>query len=151
MLLGPIEIFGIQSCLARGDICIGWINQRCPLDEFPEEVQNEEDRNANICGKEISSIPVLVMLANKDVEAVEKDDKREEDKSDPGKVWLEGGLEHKCISINTLGLKRSMELDVGNADGAPGKEGSNGGQVLEPFKDLSWTSRADRQIRETGD
>jgi len=28
-----------------------------------------------------------------------------------------------------------VELDVGDADGAPGEEAGDGGEVLEPFKD----------------
>jgi len=39
-----------------------------------------------------------------------------------------------------------MELDVGPANGAPGKEGGDGGQVLEPREDESWSTRSDRQI-----
>jgi len=94
-----------------------------------------------------SDIPVLdAVRRNKDVKTVEDDDHGEEDEGSPGEVGLEGRLEHQGVAVNTLCLERGVELDVGHADGAPGEERGDGGQVLEPIEDESWSTGSDRQI-----
>lgn len=89
-----------------------------------------------------------MMLADEDVEAIEEDDEGEEDQGGPGRIGLEPGLEHKGITINTLRFQCVIELDVGYADRAPGKQAGNGSQVLEPGKHLGWTARLDGEVRE---
>jgi len=94
VLLRPVEILGIQSCLAGCDIRVGCMDEVSPLEDLPEEVEEEKDWDANVGSKEVSDIPILVVLANKDIEAVEENDQREEDQGNPGQIGLEVRLEH---------------------------------------------------------
>ena len=44
-----------------------------------------------------------------------------------------------------------MELDVGDADGTPGEEDGNGGQVLEPGEGRGRAAWSDREVCEAAD
>ncbi len=68
-------------------------------------------------------------------EAVEKDDEAKVDQGSPGQEWLHGALENESVAVNALGIEGLLEIDVGNADAAPGEELGNGDQVLEPGED----------------
>ncbi len=57
-----------------------------------------------------------MVLTNEDIESIEDDDYSEIEESEPGSVWLEFALKNEGVTINALGLKRLMELDVGNAN-----------------------------------
>jgi hypothetical protein len=94
---------------------------------------------------------VRVMLSNKHVEAVEEDDHDEVDQGEPGSVWLEMTLEDKSVAVNPLGFEGLVELEIGNADRAPGEEGGNGSQVLEPCENNRWATRADGKEGKEGD
>lgn len=74
------------------------------------------------------------MLANEDVESVEDNDHGKVDQGEPSSVWLELALEDKCITVNALGEESLVELDIRDADRAPGEQRSNSRQVLEPLE-----------------
>jgi len=148
VLFRPVEILGIQSCLTRCDIRVGCIDEVSPLEDLPEEVEDEEDWDADVGSEEVSNIPMLVARANKDIEAVEDNDQAEEDQGNPGQIGLEVRPEHQGVTVNALCLEGGVELDVGQANGAPSEEGGDGGQVLEPCEDESWSTISDRQIRQ---
>ena len=96
-------------------------------------------------------IPMRVVLANKHIKAIEHDDHGEIVESEPRSVWLESGLEHKSIAVDSLRLERLVELDVGDADRAPCEKRGDGDQVLEPSEDGCRATRVDRQVCEGGD
>lgn len=86
------------------------------LHDLPEYIEEKEDGYPNVRSKEIGDVPVLMMLANKDVKTVEKDDQGKIGESCPCSVWLEVTLKHQGVSVNSLRLECLMELDVGKAD-----------------------------------
>jgi len=114
------------------------------LEDLPKRVKAEEDGNTEICRQEFANIPVRVMFAHEDIESVEDDDDGEENERSPGGIWLEFAFEYKGVSVNPLGLERVVETQIRNAYGAPGEEGRNGGQVLEPLESGRGTSRSNR-------
>lgn len=76
-----------------------------------------------------------MVLSNEDVESVEDDDDGEVREREPSGIWLELALEHERVAVHSLGLECLVELDVREADRAPGEERGDGGQVLEPAED----------------
>jgi len=132
--VGPLSILSIQGRLSGCNIGVFWLDYWRPLENLPEAIEEEEDRDADVGGQEIRYIPVLMVLANKDVETVKEDNEGKEDEGCPSGVWLEMTLEYKSVAINALSIERLVKLDVSKADGAPGEEASNGGQVLKPTK-----------------
>lgn len=70
------------------------------------------------------------------------DDDGEVGKGEPGGVGLERALEHQLVAINTLRLQGVVELDVRQADGAPGEELRDRGQIVEPEEDDIGSARA---------
>lgn len=53
-----------------------------------------------------------MMLSNKDVESVEKDDHCKVGKGKPSGIWLELALEDKSIPVHSLSVERLVELDI---------------------------------------
>lgn len=51
-LSGPQSIQGIQGGLSGGDICVCWADRSRPLEDLPEDIEDKEDWDANVCGKE---------------------------------------------------------------------------------------------------
>lgn len=105
-------------------------NKPRALENLPPEEKCKEDRNPNVRSDEVIDVEGVA----EGVEAVEDDDDGEEGESAPGNVGLEGGSEHQGLAIDALGLEGLVELDVGDADRAPGEEAGDGGKVLEPFE-----------------
>lgn len=60
------------------------------------------------------------------------------------------GLEDERVAVDTLCLEGPVEAEVGDADGAPGEELGNGGEVLEPLEDDGGTL-GDGEVGEEGD
>ena len=150
-LLGPVSILCIQSCLACCDVGVGGVDPVGSLEDLPESVQQEEDWNADVGCEEAGDAPVGVMLANKDIEAIEDDYHSEVEKRKPRCVWLESTLEDKSVAINSLGFERFVELNVGDADRAPCEEGGNSDQILEPSENYAGPTWANREVCESGD
>lgn len=91
-----------------------------------------------------------VIFADKDIKPIEDNNEGEVDEREPSCVWLEPGPEYKSVTVNTLCLQCLVELHICNTDRAPGEEGGNGGQVLEPVEGCgSPTAGIDGEIRET--
>jgi hypothetical protein len=106
----------------------------------------------NECGREhTGDTPVRVVLANKDIKAVEENDDGEVDEGEPGGVWLETTLEDKSVAINSLRLERLVEPYIGEADRAPCEKGGDGDQVLEPTEDCRRATGANGQVCQSGD
>lgn len=69
-------MFCVQRSLARPDICVGRVDEARALGNLPYEVQEEEDDDTNVGGKEIGKLFRAPMFLSKDLEAVENDDPR---------------------------------------------------------------------------
>jgi len=149
--LRPIAVLGIQCGFSALDISIGWVNPLGTLEDLPEKEHEDVDWYTDIGGKEVANIPVRVVLANEDVESGKDDDQAKEDQSEPCSVWLESGLEDQGVTVDSLILECLVELDVGNADGDPGPEGSDGNNVLEPGESLGGTTFSDGKVSKTCD
>jgi len=93
---------------------------------------------------------VRVVLAGENIETIEKNDDYKVEESGPGGVWLEAALEYQSVAVNSLRLEGLVELDVGDADGAPSEEGGNGRQILEPVEHDGRSTRRDREIGQAG-
>lgn len=93
-----------------------------PLQNLPENIQQEKNRCADVGREETRDVPVGIVFAHEDVEAVEDDDDDEEPEGSPGEVGLEGRFEDEGVSVYALGGEGFVELDVGYADTAPGEE-----------------------------
>ena len=137
----------VQRRLAGGDVRLGSRDPPGPLEDLPEQEQGEIDRYAHIGRDEIVQIKALGR-AGEDVEAVEQCDEREEDETEPCRVWLESRLEDEGVAVDTLCFERGVELDVGDGDGHPGEEVGDGGQVLEPGEDSGGAGRAGHVCQE---
>ena len=111
-LHGPVQVSRIQSRFAGVEVHIDGVDEPGALDQFPGEEEDEEDRDADIGGDEVVDAEGVA----EGVEAVEDDDHGEEDQGGPGGVGLEGGFEHESVSVDSLGFKGFVELDVGDAD-----------------------------------
>ncbi len=144
-LLGPVCISCVKSRLSGVNVCLGGIDPMRALVDLPEAVQEEVDGDSDVRGDE-----VLVAPRRPDIEAVEDDDNGEEEEGGIREVWLEWRLEDKGIAVNALSLEGLVELDIRNADTAPGEETGDGCQVLEPGEDDVCTAGA-RHIRQEGD
>jgi len=148
-LLWPLAVLGIESGFTSRDVGVSRVDERSPLENFPECVEDEEDRNAQIGSEEIGDGPVRVVFANKDIKSIEDDNDGEVGEGKPGSVWLEPGLENKSVAVNPLSFECLVELYVCNANRAPGEEGCNSGQVLEPVeRSCSTTVGIDGEIGE---
>ncbi len=130
MSLWPVD--RIQRRFARVQIRLGAADEVSALEDAPEQVQAEINWNADV----VSDEALVIETWSECIEAVEKDDQAEEDSCCVGKVRLEGGLQGELIAIDALCLTRIVKPDVCNVDGHPGEERGNGGEVLEPLKDL---------------
>jgi len=53
VLLGPVEVFGVQGCLASCDIRVGVLDDMSALEDLPEEVEGEEDWDADVGSEEV--------------------------------------------------------------------------------------------------
>ena len=84
-----MQIRGVKSRLAGMEIDIRRVEPLGALEDFPEEVEDEEDGDADVVGDEV----VDVECGAEDVEAVENDDDGEEGEGRPRGVGLEGRLE----------------------------------------------------------
>lgn len=126
-----MQVSRIQGRFTGVEVHVDRADEPGALDELPGEEEDEEDGDADVGGNEI----VDAEGSAEGVEAVEDDDHGEEDKGGPGGVGLEGGLEHESVPVNPLGLEGFVELDVGDADTAPGEQPGDGGKVLEPCED----------------
>lgn len=143
MALRPLD--SVEGSLASEQVGFGSTNSTSALEHLPEDVEEEVNGDSDVIGDEV----LVAEAAGPDIEAVEEDDDREEHQRDPGEVRLEGGLEDEGVAVNTLGLESSVEANVRNADGNPGEEGGNGGQVLEPGEDGVGAGRAGHVGEET--
>jgi hypothetical protein len=137
----PGDLFGpnlsIKGCFSTPDVGVGWLDKLGALEYLPERVEQEENGHTNVSSEEISELtgsPLAGM--GEDSKAVEEDDQTKVDQGEPSKVWLIRRPEHQSLAINTLRNESLAELDVGNANAAPGEELGNGGEVLEPQKDV---------------
>lgn len=63
---------------------------------------------------------------------------------------MPGGFEHERVAGYALRRKRAVELDVCQADGHPGEEAGDGGEVLEPGEDCGGAGGAG-EVGEEGD
>jgi len=106
------------------------------LEESPEKIQAEIDRDADIIGDE----SLIFKFGREGDESVEHNDDAEESEGRICEIRLERRLEDEGIPINALGLERSVEFDVCHRDGGPGEKSGDGGQILEPGKDGAGTS-----------
>ena len=122
-------IRSIKGCLSSVDVRLRRVNPVRALEDFPERIQEEIDGDSNVRGDE-----VLVAPWRPDVEAVEDDNEGEVDEGEVGEVWLEGRLEDEGVAVDALGFEGLVELNVCEADAAPGEETGDCGQVLEPFE-----------------
>lgn len=142
-LYRPVLILGIKRSLSSRDISVRRLVHLRALEDLPECEQQEEDWDTDICGKEIRYVPSTVVRASKDCESIEDDDHGEVSEGGPSCIWLEMTLEDQGITINSLRLEGMVEENVRNADRAPREQGGNGGQILEPCKDQSWSTISD--------
>lgn len=119
----------IQRRLAAENIRLSRINPLSPLEELPEHVQQEINRDPDVRRDEVVDVE-----RPEDVEAIEQDDDAEEDQGGPGNIGLEGRAEDQSVAVDALGFEGFVELDVGDADADPGEEAGDSGEVLEPFE-----------------
>lgn len=120
----------VQRRLPSGDVRLRARDPLRPLEDFPESIQREVNRDTDVCSDE-----AVLIKGPKGVEAVEKSDDGEENQREPRGIWLEGGFEDQGVAVDALGLEGGVEADVGNGDGHPGEERGDGDEVLEPFED----------------
>lgn len=120
----------IQRGLARRDIRLGGIHPLGPLEDLPEEVEQEVDGDADVVCDEVVDAEGL-----ENVEADEEGDYGEEEEGEPGEVGLHRGFEDEGVAVDALGFEGLVELDVGDQDGHPGREVGKGDEVLEPDED----------------
>lgn len=138
---------GVQTGLSGEYVGLGGVHPLGALEDLPEEEEAEVDGDSDIVGDEA----VDLEAAGDGVETVEEDDQAEEDEAEPGEVRLEGGLENEGIAINALRTKGLVELDIGNANRAPGEDGADGSQVLEPRECLTGACGSGREVGEEAD
>jgi len=58
-LLGPLAVLSVKSCLTGSDIGITTLDDRRSFEDLPEAVENEENRYANVGGKEVYGMLVF--------------------------------------------------------------------------------------------
>lgn len=142
MSLWPV--LAINCCLTRPDISLSRLDKGWTLEDLPEQVKDDENRNANIRSDEVVDCPIAL---GEDVPTIEEDDDGEEAQGKNREVWLERRTERHVLLLYTLCLQRSAETDRGYADRNPSPQVGNGCQVQEPTKDLC-RAGADSQVAE---
>ena len=136
----------VQRGLAGVQIRLRGFDNLGTLEDFPEEVEAEEDGDADVGGDKV----VHVEGGAPAVEAVEDDNEGEVDESGIGGVWLPRRLEDQGVAVDALSFEGGVEADVGNADTGPGEETGDGGEALEPLEGHVGAGRA-AQVRQEGD
>ncbi len=63
-----------------------------------------------------SDVPILMMLPNKYIESVEKDDHCKVREGEPSGIWLELASEDKSIPVHPLSVERLVKLDIRNTN-----------------------------------
>lgn len=126
----PLGICRIQRRFTGMNIRLVRPDEFRPLEDLPERVKGEVDRDAHVSGDEPMDVE-----GTEGVEAVEQGDHAEEAEGEPGRVGLKGRSEDEGAAIDPLGLERGVEADVGGRDAHPGYEGGDCDDVLEPFED----------------
>jgi len=144
-LLGPD--LGIQRRLATPNIRLTSLDEARPLDDLPDNIQDEENRDTDISRDKVINGPAAL---GEDRKAVEENNDGKVDEREPSGVRLPLALEDERVAVHALGLERGVEADVGDANAAPGEELGYGGEVLEPSEDVVGASR-DRQVGEQTD
>ena len=102
----------VQCSLTGIQVCFRRVPPLCPLQDLPEEEQEEVDWHANV----VSDEAIDIEAASNRVEAVEEDNQAEKRKADPSQIRLERRLEYQGIAINTLSGERLVEHDIRNAN-----------------------------------
>lgn len=82
-------------------ICLRWWNPASTLENFPEEEEEEINRDANVSSDEIVYHPWL-----KNIETVKDDDHREKGKSENCGVRLKWRFEDESVAVYALRFER---------------------------------------------
>lgn len=131
----------IKRSLAAPNIRRSRIDELRTLEDLPKSVEENEDSHTNVRREEVRDLRCSPRMYREHLEAVEDDDQSEVRERCPGNVWLALAPEEQSAAIDTLKLLCLPEARVGVANGAPGEELGNGGQVLEPGEDCVGASR----------
>jgi len=133
MLFRPNLI--VNGMLARPNVSFWRLHKTRPLEQLPECIESEKEREVDVRSEEAASRerPLFArLLLDEDVKAIEEDDDGEEDEGEVGGEGLELALEDHGIAIDILSNQSSSEPNVSDADGDPCEKLSNSDKILEP-------------------
>jgi len=98
-------------------------------EDFPEEIEDQEDGQADISGNKVIDVPII---RQKDLESIEKNNEIDTKNAEVAGVRLEGCLIGQLISINAVVREPLVEADVCDQDDVPSNETSDGCNIHEP-------------------
>ena len=109
------------------------LNERCALEDFPENVEGEENGQNDIGRHEIFRAPIAFREYLPAVE--EENEGEEEERGVRGVHAAISSEEQVLLAIDALRFASGIEPDVGNEDGDPGEERGGRSKGLEPAED----------------
>lgn len=134
-----LDVFGtfllfhiVEFSAAGGEVHVLDTDKLGAHDNLVSKIEHEEDRQADVGSDERVNVP---FAAKEHLEAVEENNSRDEEYSEPRGVGLERRLVRKGVAVNALMLETFVEAEVGDEDDVPCDKTGDRSDVNEPLED----------------
>ncbi|KAH3668180.1 hypothetical protein OGAPHI_001934 [Ogataea philodendri] len=136
---------GVDDVLVSDKVGLFWLDSLGSHDNLVSEQRDQKHWNTDVRGNK----RLVIEAGNEHVERFGNRDQAAEEQGEPGSVWLQRSVVDKLLSIVTLGLHSSGEVEVGHQDGDPGEQTKDGHHVNEVVEDLGRGRRAHHEGKQT--